>query len=120
MLSDSGGPGKALVAAGLAFLVVVLGAPALVLAWRNAVSVDPYPPGVVGGLLAMTGLAVLAVGLFPLLTRGSAAPEAQEAVTAREGRSAGSALLEPPVILVLVGAVILLGAALAANVDVRA
>jgi hypothetical protein len=93
----------ALVAACLAFLVVVLGAPALVLAWRSAVGPHLAPAGLVGGLLAVTGLSVLAVGLFPLLTaRGDTQPEAGPA-----------ALLRAPVLLALIGAVLLVGAAIA-------
>ncbi|HEV7754246.1 MAG TPA: hypothetical protein VGO94_00165 [Mycobacteriales bacterium] len=93
----------ALVAACLAFLVVVLGAPALVLAWRSAVGPSIVPSGLVGGLLAVTGLSVLAVGLFPLVTsRGDAQPDAGPA-----------ALLRAPVLLSLIGAILLVGAAIA-------
>jgi hypothetical protein len=93
----------ALVAACLAFLVVVLGAPALVLAWRSAVGPEIVPSGLVGGLLAVAGLSVLAAGVFPLVTsRGESAADAGP-----------SSLLRPPVVLALVGAILLVGAAIA-------
>jgi hypothetical protein len=92
---------RTLVAACLAFLVVVLGAPALVVAWRSAVDTVMIPSGLVTGVLVVTGLAVLAAGVFPL-------------VTAREPQSdAGPAsLFRAPVVLALVGAILLLGAAI--------
>jgi hypothetical protein len=93
----------ALVGACLAFLVVVLGAPALVVAWRSAVGPVIVPSGLVGGLLAVAGLAVLAVGLYPLVTsRGEAQPETGPA-----------SLLRTPVVLALIGAILLVGAAVA-------
>jgi hypothetical protein len=93
----------ALVAACLAFLVVALGAPAVVLAWRSAVGPGIVPSGLVGGVLAVTGLSVLAVGLFPLVTsRGDAPPETGPA-----------ALFRAPVLLALIGAILLVGAAIA-------
>jgi hypothetical protein len=92
-----------LVAACLAFLVVVLGAPALVVAWRSAVGPSVVTSGLVAGVLVVTGLAVLAIGVFPLVTsRGDARPDAGPAN-----------LFRPPVVLALIGAILLVGAAIA-------
>jgi hypothetical protein len=102
--NDRAPRGGALIAACLAFLVVVLGAPALVLAWRSGVGPNPSPSGLVGGLLAMTGLAVLAAGLFPALT-------ARE--DAQPGKGIVWTVFRPPVVLILVGTALLIGAAIA-------
>jgi hypothetical protein len=93
--------GGAATAALLAFLVVVLGLPALVLTWRSAVGHDLAPSGLVGGLLAVTGLSVLAAGLFRLVAR----PD--------QGGGAAERLLRAPALLVIVGTVLLVGAAFA-------
>jgi hypothetical protein len=98
----SGPRGGAVAAAFLAFLVVALGTPALVLSWRSAVGDHLVPSGLVGGLLAVTGLSVLAAGLFRLLTK----PE--DGVGPLADR-----MLRPPVLLVLLGTVLLLAAAIA-------
>jgi hypothetical protein len=116
--------GGAVVAACLAFLVVALGAPALILVWRSAVGPSTSPSGVVGGLLAVIGLSVLAAGVFPLLTNRPAPagdPPAGDlpagdlpAGDPAEGPAGfRSAVLRPPFVLTAVGALILVGAAIA-------
>jgi hypothetical protein len=100
--TGNGPRGGAAVAAFLAFLVVALGAPALVLAWRSAVGDHLVPSGLVGGLLAVTGLSVLAAGLFRLATKGD---DGSGPLSER--------LLRAPALLVLVGTVLLVGAAIA-------
>jgi hypothetical protein len=96
--------GGYLVAACLAFLVVILGAPALVLAWRSGLGPNPSPAGLVGGVLAVAGLAVLGAGVFSLVT-------SREEVEPRKGTI--WTLLHPPFVLVIAGTVLLLGAATA-------
>jgi hypothetical protein len=100
--TGNGPRGGAAVAAFLAFLVVALGAPALVLTWRSAVGDHLVPSGLVGGLLAVTGLSVLAAGLFRLATKGD---DGSGPLSER--------LLRAPALLVLVGTVLLVGAAIA-------
>jgi hypothetical protein len=108
--SRGGVPGKPVVAAGLAFLVVALSAPALIMAWRTAVGAGVHPAGVIGGLLAVTGLAVLATGLFSLLTGGLATAEGDAA------RGGAAELTRPPGLLVVVGAVLLVTAGIAEGI----
>jgi hypothetical protein len=110
------------VAAGLAFLVVVLGVPALVLTWRSAVGPHVSAPGLVASLLAVVGLVVLAAGLFPLITGKTIGKAAGKAAGETTGETTGegdaevsgfAALTRPPALLAILGTVLLLGAAIA-------
>jgi hypothetical protein len=100
---------RVVAAAGLAFLAVLLSAPALILAWRAAMGDNVATAGVVGGLLAVVGVLLLAVGLFPILLAGPASDAG-----AGQARGGAAELARPPALLVVVGAVLLVAAAVAA------
>jgi hypothetical protein len=95
--------------AGLGVLLVVLGLPTLVLVWRSALTSPLSPSGLVGGLLVLVGLVVLSVGGFSL---ASGAGKVEQDAAA--GRWA-AVVLRPSILLVLLGTVLLICAALAVS-----
>jgi hypothetical protein len=116
------GTGMVGLAAAIAFAVVLLIAaiPTAVLAWRAALWTDLGPSavsGAIGGALALAGLALLGFGGVPLVRelgqarRTSAEPDFAPA--AGPERSLASLLARPSVVLIAVGLVALLGAAIA-------
>lgn len=93
--------------AGLGVLLVVLGLPTLVLVWRSALASTLSPSGLVGGLLVLVGLVLLCAGGFSLVS--GAAKVEQDAAAGRWA----AVVLRPSVMLVLLGVILLVCAALA-------